>query len=460
MPQDRMDVDGDEPRRSSRNRTMKYASLDPEYMTNVDVIRNRHEVDNSINNSSVMGSPAKRNSSNSPSRLRSGDLKQLECSRDGGDEASGDDDEEEDESYVAGEEEDENDDDDDVEEDEESDDFEANDEEEDSRQRSERTPPRRSSRSSRSLRSSLREESPFFDHGHHVHFSPSSKPGSPAVRRNLRRRDSSALRATRLHNLTSEDEEREFERRYSRDLRSRKRKEQGAVASKSSGSGEEEGKEQSQKSSDQESPRATRRSSRNLDKSNKIAKEDLSDESSDDDAETQKEEEDKSKKNATKQENGEEEEEDAASASDISGLRRSKRIHKSLSEQALEHHDGDDDETEEDDDDDDNEEEETPRRSSRRLSRRNRVPVTRLMYEPSPRIASSSRRSTELRNLDQYSTDEEYEASGTVSRRRNGRYNMRENRRAISRYEEKGIPTVATKNTRRNFGGSSRRELR
>ncbi len=62
----------------------------------------------------------------------------------------------------------------------------------------------------------------------HVTFSPSSKqPPNSSPRINTRSRfRSSRLRRVRLHNLPSEDEQSEFNRRYSRDLRSRRRMQQ------------------------------------------------------------------------------------------------------------------------------------------------------------------------------------------------------------------------------------------
>lgn len=81
-----------------------------------------------------------------------------------------------------------------------------------------------SSRHRRKDRSSTPEsdiDSPFF---HHVRFSPSAKPGSPA-RRFSRQRAAASIAKMRLQNVPSEDEQSEFNRRYSRDLRSRRQQE-------------------------------------------------------------------------------------------------------------------------------------------------------------------------------------------------------------------------------------------
>ena len=62
--------------------------------------------------------------------------------------------------------------------------------------------------------------------------------------------------------------------------------------------------------------------------------------------------------------------------------------------------------------------------------------MKRLNYEPSNVTSRMPRRcSGELRNLDQYSTDEEYAAADDIKSRRK-RYNMRERKR-IARYEER-----------------------
>merc|ERR1712223_312047 len=58
----------------------------------------------------------------------------------------------------------------------------------------------------------------------HVRFSPSAKPGSPA-RFSRRRAAASSIAKMRLQNVPSEDEQSVFNRRYSRDLRSRRQQE-------------------------------------------------------------------------------------------------------------------------------------------------------------------------------------------------------------------------------------------
>ena len=72
-------------------------------------------------------------------------------------------------------------------------------------------------------------KSPLFNHNQSVRFSPSAKPGSPSVRRSSERFKRRHLRRVRLQNLTSDDEQTEFHRRYSRDLRSRRKKNQSSV---------------------------------------------------------------------------------------------------------------------------------------------------------------------------------------------------------------------------------------
>ena len=60
----------------------------------------------------------------------------------------------------------------------------------------------------------------------HVRFSPSAKPGSPArFSRRRAARAAASIAKMRLQNVPSEDEQSEFNRRYSRDLRSRRQQE-------------------------------------------------------------------------------------------------------------------------------------------------------------------------------------------------------------------------------------------
>ena len=65
-------------------------------------------------------------------------------------------------------------------------------------------------------------ETPFYNH---VRFSPSAKPSSPARwQRRSNQRASAKIACMRLQNVPSEDEQSEFNRRYTRDLRSRRGK--------------------------------------------------------------------------------------------------------------------------------------------------------------------------------------------------------------------------------------------
>lgn len=74
-------------------------------------------------------------------------------------------------------------------------------------------------------------ESPFFTNNH-VRFSPSAKPGSPARWPRHNQRAAASIARMRLQNVPSEDEQSEFNRRYSRDLRSRRREQKGGGSSK------------------------------------------------------------------------------------------------------------------------------------------------------------------------------------------------------------------------------------
>lgn len=68
-------------------------------------------------------------------------------------------------------------------------------------------------------------ETPFY-HPNHVRFSPSAKPSSPARwQRRSTQRNSAKIASMRLQNVPSEDEQSEFNRRYTRDMRSRRGRE-------------------------------------------------------------------------------------------------------------------------------------------------------------------------------------------------------------------------------------------
>ena len=87
--------------------------------------------------------------------------------------------------------------------------------------RTTRSTPQEKEHRGRSRSSSPDIETPFTYS--HVRFSPSAKPGSPA--RFSRRRAAANIARMRLQNVPSEDEQSEFNRRYSRDLRSRRQQE-------------------------------------------------------------------------------------------------------------------------------------------------------------------------------------------------------------------------------------------
>ena len=67
------------------------------------------------------------------------------------------------------------------------------------------------------------ETPPLAQYNNHVRFSPSAKPSSPA--RFSRQRAAANIARMRLQNVPSEDEQSEFNRRYSQDLRSRRQQE-------------------------------------------------------------------------------------------------------------------------------------------------------------------------------------------------------------------------------------------
>ena len=88
-----------------------------------------------------------------------------------------------------------------------------------SRARSSSKEKKKSLRSRSSSPDTEEMDSPFFNH---VRFSPSAKPGSPARWQRHTQRAAASIARMRLQNVPSEDEQQEFNRRYSRDLRSRR----------------------------------------------------------------------------------------------------------------------------------------------------------------------------------------------------------------------------------------------
>ena len=351
----------------------------------------------------------------------------------------------------------------------------------------------------------------------HVRFSPSSKPGSPSLSRlgdsrSSRRR---RLRNVRLHNLTSEDEQNEFHRRYTRDLQSRRRRKLN------SNEEEEEEEEGDLEEEEAGAPRTSRRLARlnvkprisSTEEEDEEEEEEEEDEEGDEDGE---EEEDVSpkvdddvdphdldtssflrrstrrtgasnrassstpkvptKSRSDRRHRNEEDYEDEEEDADLPP-RRSSRTRKNILPSA----NGEEEEEEDDDDEDDEEEEEVkppPKRTQKGSSssislsnsrpRRSRVPVDRFSYEvaavvPPSESSGRSRRTcnrgnVEHRNLDQYSTDEEFAVDGDEPCRRSRRYNMRENRPQIARFAEEYCNKAEPSNTRRqksNGGGAS-----
>ena len=124
---------------------------------------------------------------------------------------------------------------------------------------------------------------------------------------------------------------------------------------------------------------------------------------------------------------------------------------------------GDDDESstseEEEDDGDNNEDEDEDDVSTRRnlRPRRTHREPQRFAYEPPVPMRTSSRNRIgghELRNLDQYSSEDEFQAGRDGGRRR--RYNTRENRRPIRRYDAssgRGERRAGREEFRRGGGG-------
>ncbi|TRY67823.1 hypothetical protein TCAL_11123 [Tigriopus californicus] len=285
-----------------------------------------------------------------------------------------------------------------------------------------------------------RAESPFFRH--HVQFSPSAKAASPY--RGRRR-----LRRVQLHNLTSEDEQSEFQRRFTRDLRSRQSKARQRYHETLTS------EDDFDEITDQPSPRtsravvksdeAARRPQSSSPKSSKVtpvtatrelpAVEEHGDEAMDEASHLEPPPPDHRQRRSLRQRNQ---------------MSSSRPADQPSSAESESEQTGDEAETAA----------EKPRerpsvvqviesgvgatmRNGRPM--RSRMPVNRFQYEvPEPNASRASRRgSQELRNLDQYSSDEEFHANGGSAglngRRRGNRYNMRENRQTIRRFEEENV---------------------
>ena len=380
-------------RRSGRQRKLSYPCYDPSLMT--EVIKYRSQIENDlvvVNNSS--------------SNNKSDDVVKSEQE---------DKDDEEDEevevnngrslrsrhhSHLNGTDNHHNnhtDEDDDEDDDDDDDDDDDNDEDEDDEYRRFRKSTTRKRRKSANQSPPSRRN----QHQSFVRFSPSAKPGSPAQFSRRRR----SLRRVQLHNLPSEDEQTEFNRRYSRDLRTRR-------------------KNLHQQLSDVEADEdelLRRRSTRtaSLSATKNLRSQDRDEETT----ETDEEDMVVVKPRMEKVENEEEVE-----------IRRSSRIN-NVPKETPTTSEPDDDEEEEEEQEEEIEEEEIKHVEGR--PKRSRIPVQRLNYappeQPSNNVAAE-RRSKRLQNLDQYSSEDEFTAPPSRSRSRRTRYNMRE-RRSLDRIE-------------------------
>lgn len=286
-----------------------------------------------------------------------------------------------------------------------------------------------------------RAESPFFRH--HVQFSPSAKSASPY--RGRRR-----LRRVQLHNLTSEDEQSEFQRRFTRDLRSRQSKARQRyhetltsddeaeisdqppprTGSRAAGPKSEPGAVRPQCSSPQSPKGGPPAASRAM-----TEEEERGEEAMDEDSHLEpppradsRQRRSLRQRNQLRSDRAANEPSSAGSESEISGdeaeIADKKPRSRSTTSQVVE-----------------------PVAVNMRNGRptRSRMPVNRFQYEvPEPNVSRTSRRgSQELRNLDQYSSDEEFHGNGgsggRSGRRQANRYNMRENRQTIRRFEEEYV---------------------
>ena len=288
------------------------------------------------------------------------------------------------------------------------------------------------------------EDSPFLHHHSHVRFSPSAKPGSPA-RISRRQRQAASIAKMRLQNVPSEDEQSEFNRRYSRDLRSRRRQETTNVQTDNLTS----------------TPISTRRTTRFQEpESEKPASSDIEDNqiASDNDDSIVRSTGTRKEKNEAANEADDEDEPlgrrlrkppakematISASSEPTTVIRRSLRkpvtpttAKQTSSEQEADHDDNSEEGEEEPEEEEEEDEDDKAELSSTTRPRRRTAPVERFGYEPPsaspPRYnGRHSRRHHHRRdndNIDKYSSNEEFQGKSSDDdhpRRSRKKYNMR-----------------------------------
>ena len=288
------------------------------------------------------------------------------------------------------------------------------------------------------------EDSPFLHHHSHVRFSPSAKPGSPA-RISRRQRQAASIAKMRLQNVPSEDEQSEFNRRYSRDLRSRRRQETTNVQTDNLTS----------------TPISTRRTTRFQEpESEKPASSDIEDNqiASDNDDSIVRNTGTRKEKNEAANEADDEDEPlgrrlrkppakematISASSEPTTVIRRSLRkpvtpttAKQTSSEQEADHDDNSEEGEEEPEEEEEEDEDDKAELSSTTRPRRRTAPVERFGYEPPsaspPRYnGRHSRRHHHRRdndNIDKYSSNEEFQGKSSDDdhpRRSRKKYNMR-----------------------------------
>ena len=287
------------------------------------------------------------------------------------------------------------------------------------------------------------EDSPFLHHHSHVRFSPSAKPGSPA-RISRRQRQAASIAKMRLQNVPSEDEQSEFNRRYSRDLRSRRRQETTNVQTDNLTS----------------TPISTRRTTRFQEpESEKPASSDIEDNqiASDNDDSIVRSTGTRKEKNEAANEADDEDEPlgrrlrkhpakematISASSEPTTVIRRSLRkpvtptTAKQTSSEQEADHDDNSEEGEEEPEEEEEDEDDKAELSSTTRPRRRTAPVERFGYEPPsaspPRYnGRHSRRHHHRRdndNIDKYSSNEEFQGKSSDDdhpRRSRKKYNMR-----------------------------------
>ena len=276
-------------------------------------------------------------------------------------------------------------------------------------------------------------DSPFYSPPQHVRFSPSAKTASPYSKK-LRNKNEEEERVSRsgrssrsrgyLQALPSEDEQSEFNKQYSRDLRKRQQRKNSNEETQQEP--RRSGRVRSNSQSEGETPEV--RGSRS-----RVVRQLASD------SEGEVVEKRRSQRGKKVEQESEEDEDEEDKTVTEAAARRSSRLTRqrnvsecedadteSAAEKGTEDEDADEEEEEEEED----ETEDDEQRGGRRTSRRQKLPVDRLQYRKETETKRSN--SNEIRNMDKYSSDDEFQGGSSPRKKK---YSLREKPADTKRYQ-------------------------